>query len=77
MGKDLPGPDTPEMHALIKAVAEGPRRDNSAYHRAIAEARRAFEAAEEALGGPVRFKTKTKIKSGGEFAVKWTFRRAK
>ena len=36
MGKDLPGPDTPEMHALIKAVAEGPRRDNSAYHKAIA-----------------------------------------
>ena len=77
MGKDTPDRDTPEMHALIKAVAEGPRRDNTTYHKAIAEARQAFEAAEAALGGPVRLKTKTRMKGDGEYVVKWTFKRAK
>jgi len=62
MGKDVPGQDTPEMRALIKAVAE---------------ARQAFEAAEAALGGPVRLKTKTRMKADGEFVVKWTFKRVK
>ncbi|MCD2183270.1 hypothetical protein [Rhizobium sp. GN54] len=77
MGKDTPDRDTPEMRALVKAVAESPRRDNSAYHQAIAEARQAFEAAEAALGGPVRLKTKTRMKGDGEYVVKWTFKRAK
>lgn len=76
-GQDIPEQDTPEMRALIKEVAEGPRRDNSAYHKAIAEARQAFEAAEAALGGPVRLKTKARMKADGEYVVKWTFKRAK
>lgn len=77
MGKDTPDRDTPEMRALIRSIAESPRRDNSAYHKAIAEARQAFEAAEAALGGPVRLKTKTRMKGDGEYVVKWTFKRAK
>ena len=47
--------DEPELTALLKEVAETPKRDNSAYHAAMAEARQAFEKAEAALGGPVRW----------------------
>lgn len=61
--------------ALLKAIADSPKRDNSAYHRAMAEARQAFEDAEIALGGPVRVRTKSKMKRGGEYTVKWTFKR--
>ena len=61
--------------ALLKEIADSPKRDNSAYHRLMAEARRAFEDAEIALGGPVRVRTKTKMKRSGEFTVKWTFKR--
>jgi hypothetical protein len=61
--------------ALLKAIADSPKRDNSAYHRAMAQARQAFEEAEIALGGPVKVRTKTKMKRSGEFTVKWTFRR--
>ncbi|WP_105438004.1 hypothetical protein [Neorhizobium sp. T25_13] len=67
--------DKPDMSALLKEVAESPKRDNSVYHRAIAEARQAFEDAESALGGPVEVRTKTKIKRNGDYVVKWTFRR--
>ncbi|MEN3147886.1 hypothetical protein ABCW43_11260 [Neorhizobium sp. IRAMC:178] len=63
------------MDALIKAVAESPKRDNSVYHKAIAEARQAFEDAEAALGGPVEVRTKSKVKRNGDYVVKWTFRR--
>ena len=69
--------DTPDMIAILKAMADSPKRDNSAYHKAMAEARQAFESAEAALGGPVRVKTKTKTKRNGEFSIKWTFKRAK
>lgn len=62
--------------ALIKAIADSPKRDNSVYHRAMAEARQAFEAAEIALGGPVRVRTRTKMKRSGEYTVKWTFKRS-
>lgn len=71
------GEDGPELMALLKAIANSPKRDNSVYHTAMAEARQAFEDAESALGGPVRLKTKTKLKPGGEYTVKWTFRRLK
>ncbi|MDR6816961.1 hypothetical protein J2X76_002134 [Neorhizobium sp. 2083] len=69
--------DKPDMDAVIKAVAESPRRDNSAYHKAIAEARQAFEDAEAKLGGPVEVRTKTKMKRNGDYVVKWTFKRLK
>jgi hypothetical protein len=69
--------DKPDTIALLKAIAESPKRDNSTYHRAMAEARHAFENAEVALGGPVRLKTKTKRKRSGEYVVKWTFKRQK
>ncbi|CDZ57397.1 hypothetical protein [Neorhizobium galegae] len=68
--------DKPDMSAVMKAVAESPKRDNSAYHKAIAEARQAFEEAEAALGGPVSVRTKTKMKRNGDYVVKWTFRRS-
>lgn len=61
--------------ALLKAIADSPKRDNSAYHRAMAEARQAFDDAEAALGGPVRVRTKTKMKRNGDFTVKWIFKR--
>ncbi|MDO9417247.1 hypothetical protein [Pararhizobium sp.] len=67
--------DIPDMGALLKAVADNPRRDNSAYHTAMAEARQAFEDAEATLGGPVRVKTKTRRKKNGDVVVKWVFRR--
>ena len=66
-----------DWSALVQAVADSPKRDNSAYHAAMAEARQAFEAAEAALGGPVQVKTKTKMKRGGEYVVKWVFKRVK
>ncbi|MBP1847052.1 hypothetical protein J2046_005334 [Rhizobium petrolearium] len=68
--------DRPDMAALMKAVADSPRRDNSAYHKAMAEARQAFEGAEAALGGPVEMRIKTKLKRNGKYVVKWTFTRA-
>ncbi len=71
------GEDGPDMMALLKGIAKGPKRDNGVYHKAIAEARQAFENAEIALGGPVRVKTRTKMKRSGEYIVKWTFKRAK
>ncbi len=61
--------------ALLKAIADCPKRDNSIYHRAMAEARQAFEDAETALGGAVRLRTKTKVKRNGDYVVKWTFKR--
>jgi hypothetical protein len=64
------------MTALIKAVADTPRRDNSAYHQAIAEAREAFADAEAALGGPVTVTTKAKLKANGKYVVKWVFEKA-
>lgn len=66
----------PEMTALLKEIAESPKRDNSAYHAAMAEARQAFETAEGALGGRVKVKTKAKLKRNGDYVVKWTFKRA-
>ena len=67
--------DKRDMIAILKAIAESPKRDNSAYHQAIAEARQAFEEAEIALGGPVEVRTKTKMKRNGDYIVKWTFKR--
>lgn len=68
--------DRPDMAMLLKALADTPKRDNSAYHEAISQARRAFEEAEAALGGPVSVKIKTKTKRNGDYVVKWTFRSA-
>jgi hypothetical protein len=65
----------PDMTALAKAVADSPKRDNSAYHKAMAEAREAFAKAEIELGGPVEVSTKGKMKRNGDYVVKWTFRR--
>lgn len=67
--------ESQEMAAFLKEIADTPKRDNSAYHAAIAEARRAFEKAEAAIGGPVKLKTKTKMKRNGDYVVKWTFKR--
>lgn len=64
-----------EMIALIKAMADSPKRDNSAFHKAMAEARQAFAHAEQELGGPVKVKTSTKRKPNGNYVVKWTFKR--
>lgn len=69
--------DESQMMALLKAVADSPRRDNRAYHKAMTEARLAFESAEQALGGPVEVKIKTKLKRSGKYIVKWTFERAR
>ncbi|SFB64260.1 hypothetical protein SAMN03159496_06444 [Rhizobium sp. NFR07] len=69
-------PRKPDMTALIKAVADTPRRDNSAYHQAIADAREMFGQAEAALGGPVTVTTKAKLKANGKYVVKWVFEKA-
>ena len=67
--------DALDIEAVAQAVAASPRRDNSAYHRAMAEARQAFVDAENAMGGPVQVRTKSKMKRNGNFTVKWTFER--
>ncbi|TDK39367.1 hypothetical protein E2F50_04395 [Rhizobium deserti] len=69
--------DKGDMDALVKAVAESPKRDNSAYHKAMAEARQAFEDAEKILGAPVQVHTKMKTKRNGDYVVKWTFKSCK
>lgn len=61
--------------SLLKELSDSPKRDNSAYHKALSEARAAFEAAEMALGGAFRVKTKVKQKKNGEIVVKWVFRK--
>lgn len=66
----------PDMAAVMKAVADSPKRDNSAYHKAMAEARQAFENAEAVLGGTVEVKIKAKLKRNGKYVVKWVFERA-
>jgi hypothetical protein len=76
-GNKRPDEKAPDTLALLKAIADSPRRDNSAYHDAMAQARQAFEAAEAAIGRPVRVKTKTKTKRNGDYVVKWTFKPAK
>ncbi|EPE95260.1 hypothetical protein [Rhizobium grahamii] len=65
-----------DLTAIAQAVADSPKRDNSVYHKAMAEARQAFEAAEAVLGGPVEVETKTKLKRNGQYVVKWIFRPA-
>ncbi len=69
--------DKPDLAAVMKAVADGPKRDNSAYHQAMAEARRSFEEAEAAMGGAVTLKMKSKRKRNGDFVVKWVFKPAR
>ncbi len=66
--------EKPDLTEVMKAVADGPKRDNSAYHEAMAQARRSFEEAESAMGGPVRLKIKTKRKGNGDYVVKWVFK---
>ena len=61
--------------SLLKELSDSPKRDNSAYHKALSEARAAFEATEMALGGAFRVKTKVKQKKNGEIVVKWVFRK--
>lgn len=65
--------DATDMNAILKAVADAPRRDNSAYHKAMAEARAAFEAAETAFDGAVSLSIKVKTKKNGDRVVKFTF----
>ncbi|WEZ82291.1 hypothetical protein P6U16_14110 [Rhizobium sp. 32-5/1] len=60
--------------ALMRAIADSPKRDNAVYHQAMAQARKAFEDAEAELGGPVEVTIKTKRKRSGAYVVKWTFK---
>ena len=62
-----------EMDAIIQEIANEPKRDNSAYLMAIAQARDAVARAEAHFGAPVKVKTKTKAKANGKFVVKMTF----
>ncbi|MDO6967084.1 hypothetical protein [Rhizobium alvei] len=62
-----------DLTALIKALANDPKRDNSLYHRAVAEARRAFAEAEAHIQGPVALKTKIR-KRKDKVTIKWTFK---
>lgn len=61
--------------ALMKSVIEAPKRDNSAYHQAIAEVRRAFAEADAAFGDDVLVTTKRKWKRSGDCVVKMTFKK--
>lgn len=66
-----------EMEKLAEALAHLPKRDNSLYHDAIAEARRAFAEAQAHFDGPVELKVKQKIKKNGTFVVRFSFRAGK
>lgn len=66
-----------DLGAMVKALAESPRRDNSAYHQAMAQARLAFEQAQAEIGGPVAVTTKAKRKRNGNYVVKWVFKPVK
>jgi hypothetical protein len=63
------------MDALVKSVVETPKRDNTDYHHAIAEVRRAFAEADAALGPDIEIRTKRKWKRSGDYVVKLTFRK--
>ncbi len=65
-----------EMDALINDIVNEPKRDNSAYLAAIAEARDAIAKAEAHFGVPVKVTTKTKAKANGKFVVKLIFEKA-
>ncbi|WP_337270057.1 hypothetical protein [Oryzifoliimicrobium ureilyticus] len=65
--------DDEQEAALFRSLVESPKRDNGSYHLAMSKARELFEQAEAALGGPVEFKIKTKLKPNGKMVVKWTF----
>ena len=62
-----------DMDAIIREIANEPKRDNSAYLMAVAQARDAVARAEAHFGAPVKVKTKTKAKANGKFVVKMTF----
>ena len=67
--------DSVQTRTLMKELADSPKRDNSAYHKALSEARAAFEEAVIAFGGPVSVKTKVKHKKNGDYVVKWVFQK--
>lgn len=50
-----------------------PRRDNTAYHKAMKEAREAFAAAEVALGGPVKISSEVSQNDRGDYIMTMTF----
>lgn len=65
-----------EMDALVSDIVKEPKRDNSAYLAAVAEARDAIAKAEAHFGVPVKMTTKTKAKANGKFVVKLIFEKA-
>ncbi|MGQ3276157.1 MAG: hypothetical protein ACT6WE_06280, partial [Shinella sp.] len=67
--------DEEGIMALMKLAVEAPKRDNTEYHHAIAEFRRAFAEADAALGPEVQVRTKGKWKQNGNYVLKMTFKR--
>lgn len=65
-----------EMDAIIREIANEPKRDNRSYLAAVAKARDAVAQAEAHFDAPVKVTTKTKVKASGKFVVKLTFERA-
>jgi hypothetical protein len=61
------------MDAIVREIANEPRRDNRSYLMAVAKARDAVAQAEAHFGAPVKVTTKTKAKASGKFVVKLTF----
>ena len=63
-----------DMDRLAEELVNQPKRDNSLYHEAIAEARRAFAEAQSLLEGPVSNKVKRKVKKNGTVVIRFAFR---
>ena len=63
------------MDALMKSAVDAPKRDNTCYHHAMAEVRRAFAEADGALGPDIVVSTKRKWKRNGDYVVKVTFKK--
>lgn len=60
------------LDGLMDEMISAPRRDNSAYHSAIAELRRLVRAAETEIGGPIRMTVSSKRKKSGKHVIKFT-----
>lgn len=61
------------MTDYAQVLRDMPRRDNTAYHKAMKEAREAFAAAEVALGGPVKISSEVSLNDRGDYIMTMTF----
>jgi len=63
-----------DSEAILKALADMPRRDNAAYHRAVNEARWAYQEAERRWPGiPIEVSSEMEEEGDRAWILKLTF----